>query len=169
MFLVLGAVTVVGPDGRVVALSDRQRSLLASLLARAGTVVSVDNLVDLVWPEDPPQDPVAALHNQVSRLRRAIPFTRIETVPPGSRLAVGPDDVDSQRFDRLVRADTAGSLSEALGLWQGAAYAEFAESPVARFEALRRGWPQRPARPRSRPGRSRRPDRGSVRSRSGRT
>src|SRR6516164_8900394 len=137
MFLVLGAVTVVGPDGRVVALSDRQRSLLASLLARAGTVVSVDNLVELVWPEDPPQDPVAALHNQVSRLRRAIRFTRIETVAPGYRLAVGPDDVDSQRFDRLVRADTAGSLSEALSLWQGAAYAEFAESPVARFEAIR--------------------------------
>ena len=74
MFLVLGAVTVVGPDGQVVALSDRQRSLLASLLARAGAVVSVDSLVDLVWPEDPPQDPVAALHNQVSRLRRALPF-----------------------------------------------------------------------------------------------
>ena len=55
MFLVLGPVTVVGPAGQVVALSDRQRSLLASLLARAGAVVSVDNLVDLVWPEDPPQ------------------------------------------------------------------------------------------------------------------
>ena len=137
MFLVLGAVTVVGPDGQVVALSDRQRSLLASLLARAGAVVSVDSLVDLVWPEDPPQDPVAALHNQVSRLRRALPFAAIETVAPGYRLAVGPDDVDSHRFDRLVRADTAGSLSEALSLWHGAAYAEFAESPVARFEAIR--------------------------------
>src|SRR5215469_12317648 len=137
MFLVLGAVTVVGPDGQVVALSDRQRSLLGSLLARAGAIVSVDNLVDLVWPEDSPRDPVAALHNQVSRLRRTIPFTRIETVAPGYRLAVGPDDVDSQRFDRLVQADTAGSLSEALSLWQGAAYAEFAESPVARFEAIR--------------------------------
>jgi len=69
MFLVLGAVTAVDPGGQVVALSDRQRSLLASLLARAGAVVSVDTLVDLVWPGDPPQDPVAALHNQVSRRR----------------------------------------------------------------------------------------------------
>src|SRR6516225_4067068 len=101
MFLVLGAVTAVDPGGQVVALSDRQRSLLATL-------------VDLVWPEDPPQDPVAALHNQMSRLRRTLPFARIETVAPGYRLAVGPDDVDSQRFDRLVRADTARSLSEAL-------------------------------------------------------
>jgi DNA-binding SARP family transcriptional activator/pimeloyl-ACP methyl ester carboxylesterase len=137
MFLVLGAVTAVDPDGQVVALSDRQRSLLASLLARAGGVVSVDTLVDLVWPGDPPQDPVAALHNQVSRLRRTIPFTRIETVAPGYRLAVGPDDLDSERFDQLVRADTAGSLSEALSLWHGPAYAEFAESPVARFAAIR--------------------------------
>ena len=36
-----------------------------------------------------------------------------------------------------MRADTAGSLGEALSLWHGAAYAEFAESPVARFEAIR--------------------------------
>ena len=90
------------------------------LLARAGAVVSVDTLVDLVWPEDPPQDPVAALHNQVSRLRRTIPFARIETVAPGYRLAVGPDDVDSERFAQLVRADTAGSLSEAMGFGLGA-------------------------------------------------
>jgi DNA-binding SARP family transcriptional activator/pimeloyl-ACP methyl ester carboxylesterase len=137
MFLVLGAVTVVGPDGQVVALSDRQRSLLASLLARAGNVVSIDTLVDLVWPQDVPEDPVAALHNQVSRLRRAIAPARIETVAPGYRLVVGPDEVDSQRFDRLVRADTSASLREALALWRGAAYAEFAESPVARFEAIR--------------------------------
>jgi len=121
MFLVLGAVTAVGPGGQVVALSDRQRSLLASLLARAGTVVSVDTLVDLVWPEVPPRDPVAALHSQVSRLRRAVPFARIQTVAPGYRLAAGPDEVDSARFDLLVRADTAGSLGQALSLWHGAA------------------------------------------------
>jgi pimeloyl-ACP methyl ester carboxylesterase len=50
---------------------------------------------------------------------------------------VEPDDVDSARFDRLVRSDTVASLAEALELWRGPAYAEFAESPVARFEALR--------------------------------
>ena len=122
----------VGVDG---SFQVGQRGV--QVLARAGAVVSVDNLVDLVWPEDPPQDLVAALHNQVSRLRRAIRFTRIETVAPGCRLAVDPDDVDSQRFDRLVRAGTARSLSQALSLWHGAAYAEFAESPVARFEAIR--------------------------------
>src|SRR3974377_2389579 len=114
MFLVLGAVTVGGPGGQVVALSDRQRSLLASLLARAGAVVSVDKLVDLVWSEDPPQDPVAALPYQVSRLLRAIPFTRIETVAPGYRLAIGPDDVDSQRFDRLGRGENPRGFDAAL-------------------------------------------------------
>jgi pimeloyl-ACP methyl ester carboxylesterase len=80
---------------------------------------------------------VAALHNQMSRLRRAVPVARVETVAPGYRLSVGPEDVDSDQFDRLVRADTAGSLYEALALWRGPAYAEFAESPVARFAAIR--------------------------------
>jgi hypothetical protein len=137
MFLVLGAVTAVGPNEQVVALSDRQRALLASLLARAGTVVSVDMLVELIWPDDQPGDPQAALYNKVSRLRRAAPFARVVTVAPGYRLDVGPADVDSHRFDRLVRADTIGSLAEALELWRGQAYAEFTESPVARFEAIR--------------------------------
>src|SRR5258705_13684647 len=137
MFLVLGAVTVVSPDGQVVALRNRQRSLLASRLARAGSVVSVDTLVDLVWPENPPEDQVAALHNQVSRLRRAVAFAGIETLAPGYRLIVGPGDVDSQRFDRLVRTVTVASLAEGLGLWRGGAHAEFAESPVARFAAIR--------------------------------
>jgi hypothetical protein len=39
---------VVGPDERTVPLSDRQRSLVASLVARAGTVVPVATLVELV-------------------------------------------------------------------------------------------------------------------------
>ena len=86
MIRVLGPVTVVGPDERTVPLSDRQRSLVASLVARAGTVVPVDTLVELVWPDAPPDDPVAALHNQMSRLRRAVPFARVETVAPVYRL-----------------------------------------------------------------------------------
>jgi pimeloyl-ACP methyl ester carboxylesterase/DNA-binding SARP family transcriptional activator len=135
VFQVLGAVTAVGPDGRAVPLSDRQRTLLASLLARAGTVVGVDTLVELVWPDDSPADPVAALHNQMSRLRRAVRFARIETVPPGYRLDPGPDDVDSHRFDRL--AGSPATLDEALALWHGPAYAGYAETPVARFEAIR--------------------------------
>ncbi len=137
MFRVLGPVAVSDPSGREVALSDRQRALLASLIARAGTVVSVDALVGLVWPGSPPEEPLNALHSQVSRLRRLLPFADIETAPPGYRLRVAAGDVDSGKFADLVATDRIETLTEALALWQGPAYAEFAESPVARFEAIR--------------------------------
>jgi DNA-binding SARP family transcriptional activator/pimeloyl-ACP methyl ester carboxylesterase len=141
-YRVLGTVSVDAADGSPTPLGDRQRAVLAALLARAGSVVPVDTLVSLVWAESPPVDPAAALHSQVSRLRRVVP---IVTRPPGYVLPVGPDELDSARFDALVgAAATAGSpaaaatsLGEALDLWRGPAYAGFAETPVARFEAIR--------------------------------
>lgn len=134
----LGAVSVDG----AAPLGDRQRAVLAALLARAGTVVPVDTLVSLVWAESPPVDPAAALHSQVSRLRRLVP---IVTRPPGYLLAAGPDDLDAARFEALVGAASAAAspaaaaalLGEALDLWRGPAYAGFADTPVARFAAIR--------------------------------
>jgi DNA-binding SARP family transcriptional activator/pimeloyl-ACP methyl ester carboxylesterase len=141
-FRVLGPVEASGPDGTPAALSERQRTLLASLLARHGTVVSVDRLVDLLWGDDPPADAVGALQSQVSRLRRALPYADLRTRPPGYQLTVAADDVDALRFDRLVRsardgADALARLDEALALWRGPAYAEFADTEVARLEAIR--------------------------------
>jgi pimeloyl-ACP methyl ester carboxylesterase/DNA-binding SARP family transcriptional activator len=140
-YRVLGTVSVDAAGGAPVPLGERQRAVLAALLARAGEVVPVDRLVDLVWGGAPPADPAAAVHSQVSRLRRIVP---IVTRPPGYVLTPAPDELDAARFDRLVAA-AAGApperaatlLGEALDLWRGSAYAEFAETPVARFEAIR--------------------------------
>jgi DNA-binding SARP family transcriptional activator/pimeloyl-ACP methyl ester carboxylesterase len=144
MFRVLGTVEATGPGGEPVPLGDRQRALLSALLARAGTVVSADHLVDLVWGDEQPADPAASLQSQISRLRRALPGARLRTRPPGYLLEAGPDELDASRFDRLVDAareeppGRAGPLlAEALALWRGPAYAEFADSAVARFEAIR--------------------------------
>ena len=140
-YRVLGTVSVDAADGAPVPLGERQRAVLAALLARAGEVVPVDRLVDLVWNDAPPADPAAAVHSQVSRLRRIVP---IVTRPPGYVLSPGPDELDAARFDRLVTAAAeappdraAPLLGEALDLWRGSAYAEFADTPVARFEAIR--------------------------------
>ena len=57
----------ITPDGLL------QRRLLALLVLRRGQVVSVDTAVDVLWPAARPRDPVAALQNHVSRLRRALP------------------------------------------------------------------------------------------------
>ena len=98
----------LGRPGRLLALTGaRQRDLLAVLLATRGATLSVDSLVELLWRDDPPANPSAALHNQMSRLRRSIAEVLtggVELVSraPGYALVVAPGQVDSGRFEQLV-------------------------------------------------------------------
>ncbi|GIM96315.1 alpha/beta fold hydrolase [Paractinoplanes toevensis] len=140
-FRVLGAVRAYAADGTPIPLGDRQRALLAALLARAGRVVPADLLAELIWRDSQPADPVAALHSQVSRLRRTLPGLLLATEPPGYLLRAA---TDADRFDQLVasaaRADPVTReklLDEALGLWHGPAYAGPADTEIARLEAIR--------------------------------
>ncbi|NAZ84781.1 hypothetical protein GTR00_01360 [Kineococcus sp. T90] len=122
------------------------------LLTRAGSVVPVDRLVDVVWGEGAsPERCEAALHNLVSRLRARLrgagPGVELLHRPPGYLLAVERDVWDATRFDDLVGAAGREStacpqralllLDEALALWRGGAYAEFADDDFARPEVAR--------------------------------
>jgi DNA-binding SARP family transcriptional activator/pimeloyl-ACP methyl ester carboxylesterase len=150
-FGVLGTLAAWDAEGAEVTLGgDRQRALLASLLARAGEIVSADRLVDLLWGEGQPAHPGAALQSQVHRLRRILDRdvqteARLVTRPPGYGLIVDEAALDASRFAALVEragrasdpADAVALLDEALSLWRGNAYGEFADSDVARIEAIR--------------------------------
>ena len=120
-FRVLGAVEVVG-----VGVPRRQeRLVLAGLLLRANEVVSVDELVDLVWPEGPGERARSALQVYVSRLRRA--GVQIDGSRAGYAVKVAPEALDLQRFRSLVErargmedpVRRSAGLAEALGLWRG--------------------------------------------------
>ncbi|MFE2528554.1 BTAD domain-containing putative transcriptional regulator [Streptomyces sp. NPDC059382] len=136
----------------------RLRALLASLALRAGSplAVTVADLVDEVWGDDPPRDAPAALQALVSRLRRALGARdRVLADPTGGyRLAAAPEDVDLHRFARLARdgarqlddpatppAIAAATLRSALDLWRGPALADLPEPArsalAAAPEALR--------------------------------
>jgi DNA-binding SARP family transcriptional activator/pimeloyl-ACP methyl ester carboxylesterase len=147
-FRVLGPVSAVTADGRPLPLTgERQRLLLVALLAQAGEVVSADRLADLLWGSEQPDNPAAALHSQVARLRRALRSDGRELVvtrPPGYQLAVQAAEVDAGRFDQLMAvardaapAEAARLLDEALALWRGPAYAGFSDREVAQVEAIR--------------------------------
>ena len=143
---------VLGPlevrvAGRPVAVPGaRQRALLAALLLRRGSVVPFDRLVDEVFGEQPPEEARNALQTYVARLRHALgpAAAVVVTRAPGYVLEVPGDAVDVERFTALlVRAAEAEGptaalalLEQALVLWRGPAYAEFAET-FARGEALR--------------------------------
>lgn len=143
---------VLGPlevrlAGRPVAVhGERQRALLTSLLLRRGNVVPLDRLVDDVFSEQPPEEVRNALQTYVARLRQALgPAAAIVvTRAPGYLLEVPAEAVDVERFTGLLlrarEAQTAATalalLEQALALWRGPAYVEFAAS-FARGEALR--------------------------------
>jgi DNA-binding SARP family transcriptional activator len=95
---VLGPVTVVGTDGREVAVgSKRRRELLGRLVAAGGRVVSLEVLIDDLW-EDPPAGAVGAVRTFVSELRAALGSAAIATVGRGYALKV--PDVDVWRFEK---------------------------------------------------------------------
>ena len=130
---------ILGPlwaDG-VEVTAHRDRIVLALLLVRVNRVVSVDELVDAVWDEDPPVTARGQLQTCVSRLRRALPAGVIRTDPAGYAVVAGPDDLDVLRFDRLVEA---GELRAALDLWRGPALAGIDSPVIRRFAA---GWDER--------------------------
>jgi WD40 repeat protein/DNA-binding SARP family transcriptional activator/class 3 adenylate cyclase/energy-coupling factor transporter ATP-binding protein EcfA2 len=159
-FRVLGPLEIER-DGRAVTVGGpKERLVLAVLLAGAGTVVSVDALVDAVWGECPPRTAERTIHAYIARLRRALEprhqtggtQTVIETVGRGYRLAIDPDQLDAGRFEQMARsgadqlragAATAGTaLRAALAEWRGDAYGELADigpcgAEATRLESLR--------------------------------
>lgn len=153
-FRVLGPIEAI-VDDRVVELgSPKTRLLLACLLVQANSVVSSDRLIDAVWGDTPPASESVALQKQVHQLRSLLRVTPgpetdvLVTQAPGYFVRVEPGACDAARFEVLVgdgqhRAqhdDPSGALAaldEALGLWRGRAFAEFASADFARAEARR--------------------------------
>jgi pimeloyl-ACP methyl ester carboxylesterase/DNA-binding SARP family transcriptional activator len=140
---VLGPVEVATTDAPV-AVVGRQGAIVAILAARAGSVVSADQLVDGLWGERLPDDPSNALQGVVSRLRSRFGGGLIETQGAGYRLGVPPEEVDAQRFEELLgRGEEAlasvavGLIDEALALWRGQAFGEHADLAPLRAEASR--------------------------------
>ena len=81
-----------GPDGAPVALRPTASRLLDALLASHGKEVAATELIDRVWGDTPPGDPMASLHQTVARLRRALPDDSIRRTKHGYVLTL-PDGV----------------------------------------------------------------------------
>jgi DNA-binding SARP family transcriptional activator/tetratricopeptide (TPR) repeat protein len=145
-FRILGSTEVVDGSRRVDLPAGRGRALLALLILHVGEVVPTDALIDELWGEHPPPTASTVVQGLISRLRtllepgrgRGEPGAVVQTAGTGYRLAVDPQSVDANRFQRLFDqargADPAvrsALLTEALGLWQGSALADFRYEPFA--------------------------------------
>ncbi|MFB4300128.1 BTAD domain-containing putative transcriptional regulator [Actinomadura sp. NTSP31] len=155
-FGVLGPLAVWTSGGTPVRVPEvKVRTLLAALLTEPGRAVPVDRLVDALWGDRPPRNPVGTLQARVSQLRRVLegaePGGRglVVSRPPGYTLDVPGGAVDAGEFAALlVRAGQAADpvakahlLGSALALWRGPAFAGFTDAPFA--EAVAAGLEER--------------------------
>ncbi|WP_412516313.1 winged helix-turn-helix domain-containing protein [Actinomadura madurae] len=156
-FGVLGPLAVWTDQGGLVPVPGlKVRALLADLLVHEGRPVPADRLVDDLWGDAPPGNPMGALSAKVSQLRRVLEDaepgarTLVESRPAGYLLGAGDERVDARRFQDLVgtarRAEEpkekSALFAEALGLWRGPAFADLRDEPftraaVTRLEELR--------------------------------
>jgi DNA-binding SARP family transcriptional activator/class 3 adenylate cyclase len=151
-FRLLGPLEVTD-GGRPVTLGGpRQRLVLAHLLLAANRVVTMDELIEKVWDEEPPRAARNTIQSYVSHLRAALGPDRIEGRSPGYVIHAEPEELDVLRFEQLLRRarrllptdprEAAGVLEEALELWIGSPLSDLADSPsldgeIARLQELR--------------------------------
>jgi DNA-binding SARP family transcriptional activator/tetratricopeptide (TPR) repeat protein len=107
----------------------RQRSVLAALLVDVNRVVPVDELVDRVWGEQPPNRARHALYSHLSRLRRVVTpaGATLTRQAGGYLLTADPVSVDLHLFRELCARSRAGgqhldAVDQALALWRGRAF-----------------------------------------------
>lgn len=149
----LGPLEAANEHGPVNLKGLRHRAVLARLLIAKGRVVPVTRLIDDLWDEAP-EGALGTVQTFVGALRKALepdrpprtPARLLVTTPPG--YALRAEDVDAWRFEAAVAdsatllaagkaGETRALLDEALALWRGPAYAEFAEHDWAHGEAAR--------------------------------
>ena len=150
-YQLLGSLTATDGDGPIAIGGPKQRLVLAHLLLNVNKTVPADQLIDAMWGEETPETARGTLQTYISRLRSVLGTEAIEGTAPGYRLRAGPEELDTFRFESLLREarddglgpqEALHTLDEALGLWRGPALADLAFEPsllgeIARLEELR--------------------------------
>jgi len=134
----LGPLEVWHNGTRLTVGGPRNQLVLALLLVNAGRVVPRDQLVDALWPDDPPTTARAQLQNCVSALRRMLgaagaPADVITCRNSGYTLQLGDATLDMSVFEQLTQqarsmidqrpSEATASFRESLKLWRGSCLA----------------------------------------------
>ena len=136
-FRVLGPIEVEAGSGPIPLGGPKQRAVLAHLLLRPNQVVPSGALIDELWGDEPPETARNTLQTYMSHLRKALGEGRLVWRSPGYVLSVDPSELDSSRFDDLLREAKkalavdpsvgVSLLDDALALWRGPAFADVAD------------------------------------------
>jgi DNA-binding SARP family transcriptional activator len=153
-YRILGPLEALDGERRLPLGGARQRSVLALLLLHGNEALTRDVIIDQLWGEEPPATAAKVLQNCISALRKELPggTDTLRTVRGAYTLVLGADELDRDRFERLVaegraalteerHAEAGEQLQKALALWRGAplsdfTYERFAQEEITRIEEL---------------------------------
>jgi len=146
---VLGPMELHDGDRELPVPAAMPRALLGLLALRGGSSTPVDEIIDALWGDAPPESARNIVQVYVSSLRRMLGRDVISLVPAGYRLDAAVR-VDAAEFEQGVGAGlrTAGdpaavsaTVGRVLGLWRGEPLADvaapFAEGQRTRLTELR--------------------------------
>ena len=149
---VLGELQMTIDGVELTPRAPKERALLALLAVNRERLVTVDRLLEQLWPELPPDRGRHVLQVRIAEIRkllaRAGAAALLESSSAGYRLRIGAESLDAERFAELVEAaracqlaaDTlgaAGTLRHALGLWRGEPFADAHGCVALQTEAAR--------------------------------
>jgi DNA-binding SARP family transcriptional activator len=154
-YRILGPLEAFDRDRQLPLGGARQRAVLALLLLHGNETLTRDVIIDELWGENPPPTAAKVLQNCVSALRKELPPDTIRTVAGSYGLTLEGDDLDRDRFERLLaegraalesgdHAEALDQIRRALGLWRGAplsdlSYERFAQDEIKRLEEVHVG------------------------------
>jgi DNA-binding SARP family transcriptional activator len=148
-FEILGELKAWGGDGAIAVTAEKQRMILAILIATGGLDVSVDQLLESVWGDDQPSIGRSALRFHISKLRSILqPDVKavdsvIQTTATGYRLEGSLVAVDAWTLEDGVKScslvaserpkeaiETLRKVVDSYGLYLSEfSYDEFAQQP----------------------------------------
>jgi len=152
-YRILGPLEISTEGHKVSVAAGRERTLLLLLLLNRPHPVSVDAIVDMLWPDEPPASAPKVVQNYVLRLRKTLGHDVVATVAGGYALQAAEDEVDAARAVSILASGRAALrrgetkeadrlLGEGLALWRGepladVRYDDFAQAEIARLDELR--------------------------------
>ncbi len=143
----LGPLSARVDDADIELGGTKQRRLLTVLLLRANRAVAVSEIIDGLWPDNPPRTARKNLQVYVCGLRKTL-ADRIRTSAGGYVFGAGAAELDLLRFEDLTVAGrraarngdpaaAADLLGAAVRLWRGRPAAELWEPGEMPHEASR--------------------------------
>ncbi|GAA1687351.1 BTAD domain-containing putative transcriptional regulator [Kribbella yunnanensis] len=121
---ILGSLRVLWQGEPISVGAHRLQTLLAVLALRANRVCTPEELLDLVWHDEPPGTGLKVLPPYIYRLRRALPIDVVDRTSEGYVLRLAPGSLDITDFETTAaRAEglrDAGELDAAASAYQQA-------------------------------------------------